>query len=85
MSTLRPSGTNVSPPRTTSPFGKPASDKELTHERIAADLVAFSEAGGLVEVLGVTPLRRKPEKDAAAATNSGAPEKKPAPGRPRGG
>ncbi len=75
MSTPRPSGTNGSP-RATSTFGKPASDKELTHERIAADLAAFSKAGGRVEVLGVTPLRRKPEKEAPAAVKS-------APTRPR--
>jgi hypothetical protein len=79
MSTYRPSGANG---YSTSPFGKPALDKELTHERIAADMAAFSKAGGKVEVLGVTPLRRKPEKD-AAATNTGASAKKSAPVRPK--
>lgn len=54
----------------------PDRDKELTHERIAADMAAFSKAGGQVEILGVTPLRRKPEKDATAT----APAKKSVPG-----
>lgn len=83
MSTFRPSGSNGSH-YSTSPFSKPSPDKELTHERIAADMAAFSKAGGQVEVLGITPLRRKPEKDAAAAT-TGASAKKPAPDRPKGG
>ncbi|HEY1141393.1 MAG TPA: hypothetical protein VGE88_14500 [Lysobacter sp.] len=81
MSTYRPSGANG---YSTSPFGKPALDKELTHERIAADMAAFSKAGGKVEVLGVTPLRRKTDKDTNAATNNGAAAKKPAPSRTKG-
>ena len=81
MSTYRPSGANG---YSTSPFGKPALDKELTHERIAADMAAFSKAGGQVDILGVTPLRRKPDKDAAAA-NTGAAAKKSAPVRPKAG
>lgn len=79
MSSYRPTGANG---YTTSPFGKPSPDKEVTHERIAADMDAFSKAGGQVEVLGVTPLRRKPEKDAVASTN-GAAAKKTAPARPK--
>jgi len=79
MSSYRPSGANG---YTTSPFGKPSPDKEVTHERIAADMDAFSKAGGQVEVLGVTPLRRKPEKEAAASTN-GTSAKKPASARPK--
>lgn len=78
MSTYRPSGANG---YSTSPFGKPALDKELTHERIAADMAAFSKAGGKVEVLGVTPLRRKSDN---AATNNGASAKKPAASRTKG-
>jgi hypothetical protein len=81
MSTPRPTGTNGSP--RTGTFGKPASEKELTHERIAADLAAFSKAGGQVEVLGVTPLRRKPDNQAAAT--EGVADKKSAPTRPRSG
>jgi len=81
MSTYRQSGTNGSP-YAPSPFGKPAPDKLITHERIAADMAAFSKAGGKVEVLGVTPLRRK-LKDDAAATGNGAAAKKAAPARPK--
>jgi len=61
----------------------PDRDKELTHERIAADMAAFSKAGGQVEILGVTPLRRKPEKAVAAAT--AIPAKKGVPGGSRTG
>ncbi|MDR0181714.1 hypothetical protein [Lysobacter arvi] len=73
MSTYRPHGANG---YTTSPFGKPSPDKAVTHERIAADMAAFSKAGGQVEILGVTPLRRKPEKSVVASGLASA--KKPA-------
>jgi len=72
MSTYRPSGSDG---YSTSPFGKPAADKALTHERIAADMEAFSKAGGHVEVLGVTPLRRKTDKAAAAGKSATAQTK----------
>lgn len=84
MSNLRPGGSNGSH-YSTSPFSKPSPDKELTHERIAADMAAFSKAGGQVEVLGVTPLRRKQDKVATGAAINPPATKKPAPGRPSGG
>lgn len=40
-------------------------DKEVTRERLAAQMAAFDKAGGKIEVLGTTPLRRKPAKDEA--------------------
>ena len=49
------------PSNSASVFTKPVNDKELTHERIAEDVAEFRRAGGHVEVLGVTPLRRKGE------------------------
>lgn len=82
MSTHRQNGTNGSP-YAPSPFGKPAPDKLVTHERIAADMAAFSKAGGQVEILGVTPLRRKHAKDDAAPADNGASAKKSAPVRSR--
>ncbi|WP_144816037.1 hypothetical protein [Aerolutibacter ruishenii] len=42
-------------------FTKPGQDKALTHERLAEDIAAFRKAGGKVEVLGHTPLRRNGE------------------------
>lgn len=48
-------------PSTASVFTKPGNDKSLTHERLADDIEAFRRAGGKVEVLGHTPLRRKGE------------------------
>ena len=42
-------------------FTKAGHDKALTHERIAEDVAEFRKAGGRVEVLGTTPLRRKGE------------------------
>ena len=81
MSTIRPRGTNGSQ-HTASTFSKTTHDKELTHERIAADMAAFSKAGGRVEVLGVTPLRRKPE--GTAPTSNDASAKKRAPDRSKG-
>lgn len=42
-------------------FIKAVHDKALTHERIAEDVAEFRKAGGHVEVLGTTPLRRKGE------------------------
>jgi hypothetical protein len=38
------------------------SAKELTSERIAADIAAFNKAGGHIEVLGNTPLHYKSAK-----------------------
>jgi hypothetical protein len=49
------------PSNNVSVFTKPVNDKALTHERIAEDVAEFRKAGGHVEVLGVTPLRRKGE------------------------
>lgn len=46
---------------TASAFAKPGQDKALTHERLADDMEAFRKAGGKVEVLGHTPLRRNGE------------------------
>ncbi|GAB3743918.1 hypothetical protein [Lysobacter olei] len=42
-------------------FTKPVHDKTLTHERLAEEVEEFRKAGGHVEVLGTTPLRRKGE------------------------
>jgi len=83
MSSYRQSGTNGSP-YAPSPFSKPAPDKVLTHERIAADMAAFSRAGGQVEILGVTPLRRKHEKEGAVVKDNGASAKRSAAARSRG-
>ncbi|MDI9238567.1 hypothetical protein QLQ15_06520 [Lysobacter sp. LF1] len=58
MSTLRQRGYG---PLYTSGF-QPAHDKGSSRDRLAADLEAFDKAGGQIEVLGTTPLRRKPAK-----------------------
>ena len=60
MSSLRPRAAGASR-GTTSVFTKPGLDKALTHERLAEDMEQLRKAGGQVEVLGVTPLRRKGE------------------------
>lgn len=71
MSTLRPRVTYGSQ-HTVSTFARPAHDRELTHERIAADLAEFSKAGGHIEVLGTTPLRRKSDRNETSAAGGGA-------------
>ena len=58
MSTTRQRGYG---PLYTSGF-HPSLDRSSARERLADDLDAFGQAGGHIEVLGVTPLRRKPEK-----------------------
>ncbi|TWI08190.1 hypothetical protein IP93_02426 [Lysobacter ruishenii] len=60
MSSPRPRA-NTGKPSTASVFTKPGQDKALTHERLAEDIAAFRKAGGKVEVLGHTPLRRNGE------------------------
>ncbi|MBU8974548.1 MULTISPECIES: hypothetical protein [unclassified Lysobacter] len=45
-------------------------DKGGTRERLAADMEEFDKAGGLIEVLGVTPLRRKPAKPDGASKDA---------------
>lgn len=47
---------------TGSPYSGPAFSKGLTSERIAADIAAFNEAGGCIEVLGNNPFHRKDDK-----------------------
>lgn len=42
-------------------------DKGGRRERLEADLAAFDKAGGRIEVLGTTPLRRKPAKPDGAS------------------
>ena len=66
------------------PRNTPLSDRrngpgQLSHERIAADVDAFCNAGGQIEVLGNTPFRPKltPEKPAASATAIGDGTEKP--------
>jgi hypothetical protein len=58
----------------TSAFTKPVHDKAMTHERLAEDVEEFRKAGGHVEVLGTTPLRRKGETPVTPAL-----ERAPAP------
>ena len=55
----------------TRPTGK---NTAITHERIAADLKAFREAGGKIEVLGVTRTLKKIDSGDASP---------PAPAKPR--
>ncbi|MCD9088139.1 hypothetical protein [Stenotrophomonas sp. SY1] len=70
----------ATPPRKTGsmPAGKTSSSsisgshlqqRNLSRERMAEDMAAFSSAGGKIEVLGNTPFRTKPspEKPAAAS------------------
>lgn len=61
MSTTRQRGYG---PLYTSGF-HPSLDRSSARDRLAADLDAFGQAGGHIEVLGVTPLRRKPDKEGA--------------------
>ncbi|RPE79665.1 hypothetical protein [Vulcaniibacterium tengchongense] len=51
--------------------GKGSAAKHVTSERIAADLDAFREAGGRIEVLGNTPLRKKGAAGGAAEGDAG--------------
>lgn len=83
MSTLRPRWMYGSP-RDSSASGKTGHENDLSHERIEADLAAFSAAGGHVEVLGVTPLRRKTDKG-EPARHDDASARRRAPGHPGGG
>ncbi|WP_152982488.1 hypothetical protein [Stenotrophomonas humi] len=68
----------ATPPRKTglAPAGKTPSisgshlqQRNLSRERMAEDMAAFSSAGGQIEVLGNTPFRIKssPEKPAAVS------------------
>jgi hypothetical protein len=71
MATIRQRGANE-PPLTipnsnTYPSTKTTSGKALTSERIASDIEAFNKAGGRIEVLGTTPLHRRPEETQPAA------------------
>ena len=43
-------------------------EKDISRERLAADMDAFDKAGGQIEVLGTTPLRRKPPKGETSGT-----------------
>ncbi|HEY0661679.1 MAG TPA: hypothetical protein VGD21_10240 [Lysobacter sp.] len=54
-------------------------DKEGRRERLEADLAAFDRAGGRIEVLGTTPLRRKPAKP-DGASKAPTPVSSPDPG-----
>lgn len=49
------------------PYTGSASPKTLTSERIAADIAAFNQSGGRIEVLGNTPFHHK-SKDAQTPT-----------------
>lgn len=70
MSTLRQRGYG---PLYTSGF-QPSHDKGIARERLAADMDSFDKAGGQIEVLGTTPLRRKPAKpDGASKTTVSTP------------
>lgn len=40
----------------------PSHDKGTARDQLAADMASFDKAGGQIEVLGTTPLRRKPAK-----------------------
>ena len=52
--------------------GSHVQQRNLSRERMAEDMAAFSSAGGKIEVLGNTPFRTKPspEKPAAAGTKA---------------
>ena len=76
MSSPRPRA-NAAKPSTASVFTKPGQDKALTHERLEDDIEALRKAGGKVEVLGHTPLRRKGETPVTPViATAGAPRKK---------
>lgn len=69
--TLRPR----SPHYTSVTSAQPIHDKDIARERLAADLAAFDRAGGQIEVLGITPLRRKEPKPEAPVKNHVAAKK----------
>lgn len=69
---------NTGKPSTASVFMKSGHDKALTHERLADDLEAFRKAGGKVEVLGHTPLRRKGETPVTPVIPSAGPSRRKA-------
>lgn len=54
MTTLR--STKAVPPSQT--YSKPREDKRVVHEEIRSQLDAFERAGGRIEKLGNTPLRK---------------------------
>lgn len=56
MSSTRPRGGNyyVLPAR-----GLSLLDRDAARARLATDMAAFDRAGGRIEVLGTTPLRRR--------------------------
>ncbi len=66
MSILGPRGRS-GPLHTATAFARPIEGKSMTRERLEADMDAFDKAGGKVELLGVTPLRRKEKKAPFAA------------------
>lgn len=37
-------------------------DRSIERDRIALETAAFTQSGGLIEVLGITPLRRKTDE-----------------------
>jgi len=49
------------------------SAKRITSERIAADLAAFSSAGGHIEVLGITRVEFKKKEDRAHGSHAATP------------
>lgn len=62
---------------------QPLHDKEITRERLAAEMAAFDKAGGKIEVLGITPLRRKIAKEEVAARSAAAGSPSKGNGKPR--
>lgn len=64
MSSLLGSGGRSGPFPSGGGYGRPTEDKAVARERLEADMETFDKAGGKVELLGITPLRRKPKKDA---------------------
>ncbi|MET0288029.1 MAG: hypothetical protein ABW178_00210 [Pseudoxanthomonas sp.] len=54
MTTLR--NTKALPPTTL--YTKPREDKRIAQQALRHQLDAFERAGGLIEKLGITPLRR---------------------------
>lgn len=71
MSILGPRGRS-GPLHTTTAYARPADEKSITRKRLEADMDAFDRAGGKVELLGVTPLRRKEKKAAPPAAKGDA-------------
>lgn len=67
MSTTRQRGYGPMPQ---SPNAPVTHEKDISRERLAADMAAFDKAGGQIEVLGTTPLRRKPPKAETPGTGS---------------